>query len=168
MRLAAIRTLDRIPLATSAKTNRKTLQTLPFPSASLQKGKPSLTSTERKLAQIWESVLPAQAQGLHSLTAASDFFHVGGNSMSLIELSAFVRRGFDVTLPLLRFFEHSTVSAMASAIHSASNSEEPVSVDWPPKPPSPPPCSLPNPPRHQPNPVATIHRGSCLPVLPAS
>ncbi|EAW15015.1 putative NRPS-like enzyme [Aspergillus clavatus NRRL 1] len=63
-------------------------------------------------------------------TSASDFFHVGGDSMLLIELRNFVRREFDVTLPLLRLFEHSTLSAMSSAIHPASNSEKPSSIDW--------------------------------------
>jgi len=130
MRPAAIFAIDRIPLTTSGKTDRKTLQTLHLPSGSPREGKPSLTSTERKLAQIWEFVLPAQTRGLHTLTPASDFFQVGGNSMLLIELRNSVRREFDVTLPLLRLFEHSTLSGMASAIHSASGSEKPSSIDW--------------------------------------
>lgn len=130
MRPAVMLAIDRIPLTTSGKTDRKTLQTLPIRSGTSGEDKASLTSTERKLAQVWESVLPAQTQGLHTLTPASDFFHVGGNSMLLIELRNFVRREFDINLPLLRFFEHSTLSAMASAIQSASDSEEPSSIDW--------------------------------------
>ena len=121
--------IDRIPLTNSGKIDRKTLQALPLPSSSSQEGSPSLTSTENRLAKVWESVLPAQTHGLYTLTPTSDFFGVGGNSMLLIELPNVVRREHDIDLPLLRLFEHSTLSAMASAIHSTSGSDKPFTID---------------------------------------
>ncbi|KAJ5361341.1 polyketide synthetase [Penicillium brevicompactum] len=121
--------IDRIPLTNSGKIERKALQALPLPSSSPQERSPSLTSTEDRLAQVWESVLPAQTHGLYTLTPTSDFFGVGGNSMLLIELRNVVRREYEIDFPLLRLFEHSTLSAMASAIHSTPESDKPFTVD---------------------------------------
>ncbi|KAK5807439.1 hypothetical protein VI817_001697 [Penicillium citrinum] len=130
MRPSFIRPIDRIPLTTSGKTDRKALQALGLPFASVQEEDEfSLTPTEDKLARVWDSILPLQSQGLHTLTSASDFFQVGGNSMLLIDLRNAVRREFDIDIPLLRLFEHSSISAMASLI-TPSSSESSHSIDW--------------------------------------
>ncbi|KAJ5332382.1 polyketide synthetase [Penicillium brevicompactum] len=122
--------IDRIPLTNSGKIDRKALQALPLPSSSPQEGSLCLTSTENRLAKVWESVLPAQPHGLYTLTPTSDFFSVGGNSMLLIELRNVVRREYEIDFPLLRLFEYSTLSAMASAIHSTSEADKPFTIDW--------------------------------------
>lgn len=130
MRPSFIRPIDRIPLTTSGKTDRKSLQALGLPLASVQEEDEfSLTPTEDTLSRVWDSILPLQSQGVHTLTSASDFFQVGGNSMLLIDLRNAVRREFDIDIPLLRLFEHSSISAMASLITSSA-SEVSQSIDW--------------------------------------
>lgn len=130
MRPAFIVPIDRIPLTTSGKTDRKALQALGLPSATVQGNDEfSLTPTEDKLARVWDSILPLQSQGLHTLTSTSDFFQVGGNSMLLIDLRNAVRREFDIDIPLLRLFENSSISSMASLI-TLTDSEIPRSIDW--------------------------------------
>ncbi|KAK0741489.1 polyketide synthetase [Schizothecium vesticola] len=125
MRPAVIVAVDRICLTSSGKIDRKALQALPLPASQATEDAAPLTSTEQRLASIWESVLP---QGLHAITSTSDFFNVGGNSMLLIELRNLIQREFSTTLPLLRLFEHSTLSAMASAISSSPSAT--TSINW--------------------------------------
>lgn len=124
MRPALIIAVERLPMTSSGKIDRKALQVLPLPATQATEDAAPLTSTEQRLATIWESVLPQ----LHAITPTSDFFHVGGNSMLLIEVRNLIQREFSVALPLLRLFEHSTLSAMASAISSSSSST--ASINW--------------------------------------
>ncbi|KAF2027840.1 acetyl-CoA synthetase-like protein, partial [Setomelanomma holmii] len=77
--------------------------------------------------------MPLTASGktrdVYTIDGNSDFFHVGGNSMLLIELRELVKKRFQVQLPLLRLFENSTLSAMAAAIQDLS-SEDDSEIEW--------------------------------------
>lgn len=131
MRPAAIVLIQSMPLNASGKTDRQALQNLPIPAISQQKTglAKELTETQSKLAQIWGEVLPQQMQDIYTIDESSDFFHVGGNSMLLIELRELVRKNFQVHLPLLRLFEQSTLGAMAAAVQDFSPGE-PAEIDW--------------------------------------
>jgi hybrid polyketide synthase/nonribosomal peptide synthetase ACE1 len=134
MRPAAIIPVDSFPLNASGKIDRKAVQMLPIP-ATLSKQRTAeltreLTASEVRLVRIWEEVLPRQMQGVHTIDEASDFFHVGGNSMLLIELRELVRKTFAVHLPLLHLFEHSTLGSMAAAIQDMSASGTATELDW--------------------------------------
>ena len=131
MQPAAIVSIDAMPLNASGKTDRQALQNLPIPTISQQKTglTRELTETESKLVQVWGEVLPQQMQDIYTIDEASDFFHVGGNSMLLIELRELVRKNFQVYLPLLWLFEHSTLGAMATAVQDVSPGEA-TEIDW--------------------------------------
>ncbi|KAK4228637.1 hypothetical protein QBC38DRAFT_508775 [Podospora fimiseda] len=118
MHPSAMIPIDRIPLTSSGKVGRNSLKALPVT---------SWTETEQFLAQIWESTVPRV--GL--INPTSDFFHVGGNSMLLIELRNLITHNFGVTLPLTQLFEHSTLTAMASIItSSATLPQSSESINW--------------------------------------
>lgn len=131
MHPAAIAPVKHIPLTTSGKVDRKALQTLAIPASSHKETGPSkaLTETETILAQIWEKVIPQQVQQVHTINASSDFFHVGGNSMLLIELRELMRGKFSIHPPLLQLFEHSKLGSMAAVIQDLAP-EEGNEVDW--------------------------------------
>ena len=131
MRPAAIVSIDSMPLNASGKTDRQALQNLPIPTIAQQKTglTRELTETESKLVQIWGEVLPQEMQDIYTIDEASDFFHVGGNSMLLIELRELVRKNFQVHIPLLRLFEHSTLGAKAAAVQDVSPGEA-TEIDW--------------------------------------
>ena len=128
---AAIISIDSMPLNASGKTDRQALQNLPIPILSQQKTDMTreLTDTEFKIFQIWGEVLPQQMQDIYTIDESSDFFHVGGNSMLLIELRELLRKKFQIHLPLLRLFEHSTLGAMAAAVQDFSPVEG-IEIDW--------------------------------------
>lgn len=131
MRPAAILSIESMPLNASGKIDRQALQNTPLPSISQQKTglTKELTETEFKLAQIWGEALPQQMQDIYTIDEASDFFHVGGNSMLLIELRDHMNKNFQLHLPLLLLFEHSTLGAMAAAIQHSSHGET-IEIDW--------------------------------------
>ncbi|KAB5550768.1 polyketide synthetase [Coniochaeta sp. 2T2.1] len=130
MRPAAIIPVPSLPLNTSGKVDRRALERLAGPRearASESTGK--LTHTESKLAQVWRDTLPRQMQEVHRIDAASDFFHVGGNSLLLIELRQLVNEIFQASLPLIKLFENSTLGAMAAMIQDVSSGAD-TAIDW--------------------------------------
>jgi hybrid polyketide synthase/nonribosomal peptide synthetase ACE1 len=116
MRPAAIIPVPTLPLNASGKINRRALENMPIPTTSQSTSTRGLSETESTLAEVWEQVLPQQTQALYTVDETTDFFHVGGNSMLLLELRELVRKTFHVRIPLLKLFEHSTLSAMAAVI----------------------------------------------------
>jgi hybrid polyketide synthase/nonribosomal peptide synthetase ACE1 len=71
---------------------------------------------------------PPGAADTSVLSDESDFFHVGGNSGSLVRLHRAIRQTFYVTFPLVLMFEVSTLRAMATKIDSQYT--EPRPIDW--------------------------------------
>ncbi|MGW7098703.1 amino acid adenylation domain-containing protein [Streptomyces sp. NPDC054838] len=70
--------------------------------------------TERRVAEIWASVLglgQTRAPG-----AEANFFDLGGTSLKLVTLHAELCRAFGVELPVQRLFECTTVGAMARLV----------------------------------------------------
>ncbi|KAI3396960.1 hypothetical protein diail_11360 [Diaporthe ilicicola] len=130
MRPAAIIPIDSMPLNSSGKIDRKAFRNIPVTSAT-HKATPTreLTDTESTLAEIWREVLPQQMEEMHAIDAASDFFHVGGNSMLLIELRRLVNKKLQLDLPMIRLFENSTLGAMAITIQNTSTDQD-MKVDW--------------------------------------
>jgi len=130
MRPAAIIPVPSIPLTASGKVDRKALQRLAISNVSVgQESARELTETESKLAQVWRDTLPQQMQDVHHIDAASDFFHVGGNSLLLIELRQLVNERFQASLPLIKLFENSTLGGMAAMIQDVSSGAD-TDIDW--------------------------------------
>ncbi|AEO63908.1 polyketide synthetase [Thermothielavioides terrestris NRRL 8126] len=133
MRPAAIIPIPSMPLTASGKVDRRALQQLALPSVSRGGPEPTreLTEMEAELARAWRDTLPQQMQEVHRIDAASDFFHVGGNSMLLIELRQLVNERFQTSVPLIKLFENSTLAAMAAAIQDiSSSSDADAAIDW--------------------------------------
>ena len=130
MRPAAIIAISSMPLNAAGKVDRRALRGLAIPST--VRGSESteeLTEMESKLVQVWLDTLPEQMQEVHRIDASSDFFHVGGNSMLLIELRQLINKTFKASLPLLKLFENSTLGAMATMMQDVSlDADKPI--DW--------------------------------------
>lgn len=133
--------LKRLPLTPSRKVDRRALQQvcaqlsrnelLGFGSlASLSKAATTAavgittTSAERRLGQMWEKVLHVTG-----VSRSSNFFRLGGNSMSAIGLRSEARR-CGVSLSVADIFAHPVLSDMAMLIPSrdSSSSSEASSV----------------------------------------
>ncbi|QRO01823.1 amino acid adenylation domain-containing protein [Archangium violaceum] len=116
--------LERLPLTSSGKVDRRALPPLPDLETGTA-GQEVVTprnARERALVEIFESVL-----GIGGVGATSDFFQLGGHSMLALRLIARVESTFGVQLPLSTLFQTSTVEGLAVAV-AASGGEQSVLV----------------------------------------
>ncbi|GAA2828920.1 non-ribosomal peptide synthetase [Kribbella solani] len=103
--------LDRLPLNSNGKVNRKEL---PLPGdnpASRTGATPPRSATEAQLAGIWAEVLE---QG--SLGVFDDFFSLGGHSLLATKVVARVQQTFAVQLPVRVIFEQPTIAQVAAEV----------------------------------------------------
>lgn len=96
------------------------------PPSDSSEGQIVLTAFQRKLADIWASVL---AIDIESIKPDSDFFLSGGHSLKATRLIARVRKQLKAELSLEEVFHHSTISRMAAHIQTLPGcAPEPVEL----------------------------------------
>ncbi|KAJ6080912.1 hypothetical protein N7499_005786 [Penicillium canescens] len=131
MRPAAIIPIETIPQSTSGKTDRAAVSLLPIPSvASKHVNDDTLKESEQSLRQLWKQALPRELVSYHSIEAKSDFFHVGGTSLALVDLQALIKDRLGVSMALHQLFESSTLRDMAASIEDLSYPGQELEVDW--------------------------------------
>lgn len=131
MRPAAMIPIGTIPQNTSGKVDRIAVGKLPIPHiAAEETSDESLTSLEESIRQLWQEVLPKDLVSLHSIQSQSDFFHVGGSSLSLVNLQVLIKDRLQESVALHRLFESSTLRGMAAQIQNVSAWKPQPSVDW--------------------------------------
>jgi acyl transferase domain-containing protein len=69
------------------------------------------TSTEARIAEIWQEVL-----GVDRVSVYDDFFQLGGHSLLAIQIMARLRAALRVEVPLRSLFEAPTVAGLAECI----------------------------------------------------
>lgn len=121
---ASIVFLDRIPLTSNGKADRKALPA-PQGAVATRPYQPARSTIEHELVQIWERLLsPGRPIG-----AFDDFFDIGGHSLLAIRMLAEIERMRGVRVPLAWLFESSTVEALAMRLRDTLlAAEEPPSV----------------------------------------
>jgi hybrid polyketide synthase/nonribosomal peptide synthetase ACE1 len=118
--------MESLPMNTHGKTDRKALSSIPL-SISASQGSAEqimLTDTEKRLSQLWKSILPSQGV---EFQADADFFHVGGNSLLFIKLQRLVKEAFCAAPRLIDLMSSSDLRSMARVIESAAANEV---IDW--------------------------------------
>ncbi|WKD33399.1 non-ribosomal peptide synthetase [Streptomyces xanthophaeus] len=104
--------LDRMPLTTSGKTDRKAL---PAPDGE-RTGLESefiapRTPAERAVARVWAETLYADEVG-----AGDDFFDLGGDSLTATRVALRLQEEFGLEIPVRTLFTYSTVESLAGAL----------------------------------------------------
>ncbi|KAJ0120669.1 Nonribosomal peptide synthetase 14 [Diaporthe amygdali] len=119
MRPAQAIALKALPTNASGKLDRRALQDLPLPTRASQQSEDSdeLTPTERRLRQIWETVLERDDA---KITRSSNFFSAGGNSLLLLRLQAEISKAFHVRIPLPELFRMSTLQSLADFVQQSA------------------------------------------------
>ena len=74
---------------------------------------PPCTNTEKKLVQVWESLLEITGIGIRD-----NFFEIGGNSLLALKLFATITQQFDKSLPLAILYTESTIEQLSKRIES--------------------------------------------------
>jgi len=101
--------LPTMPLTPNKKVDRKAL---PKPTGS---GLPASdrflvpkTELEKKIAEQWQKVLRVDRVGIHD-----NFFEMGGNSMTIIQLNNDLRTLLNREIPVVAMYRHLTIDALA-------------------------------------------------------
>ncbi len=106
--------LDRIPLTSNGKINKKLL---PNPKVSQLKDKRELVApkneTETEILNIWNTII-----GIADISITDNFFEIGGHSLSAIQLVSKIHKQFSIKLPLRDVFIHSTLEKLSELIIS--------------------------------------------------
>lgn len=108
--------MPRLALNSSGKIDRHALaaQPLDIENGTVRKTDAPMTSAERRLAAIWQSLL-----GVERIERSDHFFGLGGHSLLATRLIARIKSEFGVELPLRAVFEVPVLSDMADRIDSA-------------------------------------------------
>lgn len=124
MRPAMIVPVPALPQNTSGKVDRFAVGKIPIsrpPPRMIDNG--VLTPVEESLRTLWQEVIPQEIVGFKTIDSQSDFFHVGGSSLSLVDLQAHIKDQFSVSVPLYQLFEASTLQGMAVRIENISSTQ---------------------------------------------
>ncbi len=107
--------LDRLPLSSSGKLDRKALPPWSehLPDASADRELPR-TRVEETLVDVWRDVLGRNDFGVHA-----DFFELGGHSLSATRVASRISEIFQVEIPLQTFFERPTIAGFAEILEQA-------------------------------------------------
>ncbi|KAK2007074.1 beta-ketoacyl synthase domain-containing protein [Colletotrichum eremochloae] len=109
--------IEKMPMSMSSKLDRRAVAALPVnrpDRLTAERGaSQALNEAETRLKEVWEQVIP---QGMFDIARDSDFFHVGGTSLLLVELQARIRQRFDCTLRLADLFANSMLCTMSKLI----------------------------------------------------
>ena len=108
---AAFVMLGAFPLGPNGKVDRAAL---PEPDAGASPPTSFVaprTPIEEVIASIWAELLRRDRIG-----AEDNFFDLGGDSLLSTQVVSRVRAAFEIDLPLRRFFEGSTVAALAGVV----------------------------------------------------
>ncbi|MFI6057620.1 amino acid adenylation domain-containing protein [Streptomyces sp. NPDC051286] len=104
--------LDRMPLTTSGKTDRKAL---PAPGGERTGLEAEFiaprTPAERAVARVWAETLYADEVG-----AQDDFFDLGGDSLTATRVALRLQEDFGLEIPVRTLFTYSTVESLAGAL----------------------------------------------------
>jgi amino acid adenylation domain-containing protein/non-ribosomal peptide synthase protein (TIGR01720 family) len=105
---AAIVQLDALPLSPNGKLDRAQL---PAPKVTTTDHTPPSTETEAALAEIWADVL-----GVSTVGVDDNYFHLGGDSVRSVLITARAKAAFDVTITPKDVLTAGTVSALAELV----------------------------------------------------
>jgi amino acid adenylation domain-containing protein len=111
--------LDRLPLTSNGKIDRRALPTLQPRESSPSGGMAAASPVEEILRTIWESLLPEAG-----FDGDGNFFELGGHSLLATRLVTAVRRSFGVELPLRRVFEKPRLRQQAQIIRRLMSGDQ--------------------------------------------
>ncbi|NOQ24952.1 MAG: amino acid adenylation domain-containing protein, partial [Bacteroidales bacterium] len=107
--------LDKIPLTSNGKVNRKAL-----PSPEVKAGDDYVAPSneiEEKLVKIWSEVLNVPQE---EISTTASFFAIGGHSLKATILVSKIHKELSVKLPLKEVFQQQTIKKMAVCISKVS------------------------------------------------
>ena len=109
--------LDKMPLNTSGKIDRKSLPNPNFKSSDSNYIPPK-TKIEKRLVDIWQKML-----GINKIGINENYFKIGGNSLLSIKLSSQIHKTFEKQISISEIFQNPTIKSFASNVLEQDNIE---------------------------------------------
>jgi acyl carrier protein len=107
--------VEALPLLPSGKVNRGALAGCGGkPLVDQEELAAPRNQVEEKLAEIWRELLEVEKVGIEQ-----NFFELGGHSLLVLQVTARIRRMFDVELPVRSVFEAPTIERLAMEVQKA-------------------------------------------------
>jgi acyl carrier protein len=104
--------LHSLPLTANGKIDREALPAPDFAESELRDDYVApRTATEKRIAEIWESVLHVKQVGIHD-----NFFDLGGHSLLATQVMSRLRETFNVEVRLRTLFEQPTLAGLAERV----------------------------------------------------
>ncbi|MEV5652285.1 non-ribosomal peptide synthase/polyketide synthase [Nocardia sp. NPDC052254] len=120
---AAVVVLDALPLNANGKIDR---DRLPAPALPRGEFRAPRTPAEQLVATEFAEVVGISADAGALVGAQTDFFELGGNSLSAARLAARLGTAAGVRVPVAAVFDSPTVAALARWLDTAERSDRPV------------------------------------------
>jgi amino acid adenylation domain-containing protein len=105
--------LESLPTTAHGKVDRKALSLLRLDSDSSPGSTAPLTTLEKRMTVLWEKNLSRSPIGLHH-----DYFELGGDSLSAVNLVAMIEKQFGFQLKPSVLFDNSNIADLLRAIES--------------------------------------------------
>lgn len=109
--------IDKIPLNSSGKADRKALAQLEGGFEDSTEYVVPQNEKEAKLAEIWQEVLGIERVGRHD-----NFFDIGGHSLKAMKLLHMLHKELQVDVSLRHIFSNPTIEKLAAALSAAQKS----------------------------------------------
>lgn len=129
MKPSAIVPVAQLPFSSSNKLDRRKLLTLPVVRPRIEHTDHNLTTIQAEIKDLWNEVIPGDIAGNYDIGPTTDFFHVGGTSLLLVNLQGLLKKKYNTSPPLHKLFESSTLSQMA-AMFSETSTPATRNIDW--------------------------------------
>ncbi|KAK2051210.1 acetyl-CoA synthetase-like protein, partial [Colletotrichum caudatum] len=118
--------VSALPMSASHKLDRSALQVLPISTRHhLVDGGNSnpgegagLMTNQAEIWELWKEVIPSEVVSQYSVDPLTDFFHVGGTSLLLVNLQSLFEKNYGKAPPLHEIFESSTIAGMTDLLFS--------------------------------------------------
>jgi amino acid adenylation domain-containing protein len=106
--------VEALPLLPSGKVNRSALTGYGKPLVDREELTAPRNEIETKLAEIWQELLQVEQIGIEQ-----NFFELGGHSLLVLQVTARIRRIFEVELAVRSVFEAPTIAGLALEVQKA-------------------------------------------------
>ena len=106
--------VDALPLLPSGKVNRAALSGCGKALVDREELTAPRNEIEAKLAEIWQELLQVEQVGIEQ-----NFFELGGHSLLVLQVTARIRRIFEVELAVRSVFEAPTIAGLALEVQKA-------------------------------------------------
>lgn len=126
--------VPKLPMTIAGKLDRNALRNLPLSLETIQlpaMNEQVSNDARKQLLDAWLEVLPSDyVSRPQPINSDTDFFSVGGTSISMLELKASIQRSFTVTVSIAELFEYSRFGDMLRRLSTTKNGQDHSDVDW--------------------------------------